>query len=284
MFFDLDEWGDFGGFLPGGVTLLLPNLSTASRSRARTTSRRSASARRSWRRRVARSCSRAPTLPAAPMPSASKTSRQGIREGADLVLDGGELPGVPSTVIDLRTPEWRIVRQGAAPGQQVEPTQEEQRGSAMRRAWVIAACAAGLVAPASASADAGRSAVAGGSGVSTWTGRVNFVAVSAGRDTMIQRVVRNGGVVERTRLIGGHYGIPAAAVDGSTTGLSADGRTLVLAERTSTTKTRLLVLDTETLRTRKRIALPEFLSVDAISPDGRTLYVLRYPKARRRTT
>ena len=31
---------------------------------------------------------------------------------------------------------------------------------------------------------------------------------------------------------------------------------------------------------RKRIALPEFLSVDAISPDGRTLYVLRYPKAR----
>ena len=42
------------------------------------------------------------------------------------------------------------------------------------------------------------SPVLGGSGVSTWTGRVNFVAVSAGRDTIIQRVVRNGGVVERT--------------------------------------------------------------------------------------
>jgi hypothetical protein len=148
----------------------------------------------------------------------------------------------------------------------------------MRRSWVIAACAAGLLTPASASAGGGPvPPVVGGSGVSTWTGRVNFIALSAGRDTIIQRVVRNGGVVERTRLIGGHYGIPGAAYDGSTTGLSADGRTLVLAEFTrSTTRTRLLVLDTRTLRTRKRIALPEFLSVDAISPDGRTLYVLRY--------
>ncbi len=39
-----------------------------------------------------------------------------LREGADLVLDGGELPGVASTVIDLSEYEqegiWRIVREG----------------------------------------------------------------------------------------------------------------------------------------------------------------------------
>jgi L-threonylcarbamoyladenylate synthase len=39
-----------------------------------------------------------------------------LREGADLVLDGGELPGTASTVIDLSTYEqsvdWRIVREG----------------------------------------------------------------------------------------------------------------------------------------------------------------------------
>jgi L-threonylcarbamoyladenylate synthase len=39
-----------------------------------------------------------------------------LREGADLVLDGGELPGNASTVIDLSTYEqsgtWRIVRAG----------------------------------------------------------------------------------------------------------------------------------------------------------------------------
>jgi L-threonylcarbamoyladenylate synthase len=44
-----------------------------------------------------------------------------IRDGADLVLDGGELPGTPSTVVDLRDYEtrgaWRIVRAGAVPEQ-----------------------------------------------------------------------------------------------------------------------------------------------------------------------
>ncbi|MGI8800646.1 MAG: L-threonylcarbamoyladenylate synthase [Solirubrobacteraceae bacterium] len=40
-----------------------------------------------------------------------------IRAGADLVIDGGELPGTPSTVIDLTGYEgdggWRVVRPGA---------------------------------------------------------------------------------------------------------------------------------------------------------------------------
>jgi L-threonylcarbamoyladenylate synthase len=40
-----------------------------------------------------------------------------IRAGADLVLDGGELPGTPSTVVDLRRYEtasrWEVLRAGA---------------------------------------------------------------------------------------------------------------------------------------------------------------------------
>ena len=40
-----------------------------------------------------------------------------IRRGADLVLDGGELPGAPSTVVDLRRYEergvWTLAREGA---------------------------------------------------------------------------------------------------------------------------------------------------------------------------
>jgi L-threonylcarbamoyladenylate synthase len=38
-----------------------------------------------------------------------------LREGVDLVLDGGELPGVASTVLDLsdfETGSWRIAREG----------------------------------------------------------------------------------------------------------------------------------------------------------------------------
>jgi len=40
---------------------------------------------------------------------------EAIRSGADLVIDGGELPGTPSTVVDLRGAEPRIVRAGAVP-------------------------------------------------------------------------------------------------------------------------------------------------------------------------
>ena len=42
---------------------------------------------------------------------------EAIRARADLVLDGGELPGTPSTVVDLRGFErdgrWSVVREGA---------------------------------------------------------------------------------------------------------------------------------------------------------------------------
>jgi L-threonylcarbamoyladenylate synthase len=44
---------------------------------------------------------------------------EAIRDSADLVIDGGELPGTPSTVIDLRayedSGEYVIVRAGAVP-------------------------------------------------------------------------------------------------------------------------------------------------------------------------
>jgi L-threonylcarbamoyladenylate synthase len=47
----------------------------------------------------------------------------GLRDAADLVLDGGELPGTPSTVIDLReyakTGDYAIVRQGLFPAEEV---------------------------------------------------------------------------------------------------------------------------------------------------------------------
>jgi L-threonylcarbamoyladenylate synthase len=42
-----------------------------------------------------------------------------VREGVDLVLDAGELPGTPSTVVDLsayeEAGEWSVLRDGAVP-------------------------------------------------------------------------------------------------------------------------------------------------------------------------
>jgi L-threonylcarbamoyladenylate synthase len=134
MFFDraraLDALPELGartraaleGLLPGGVTLLLPNPA----------------------RRFPLACGpdpdtlglRVPDLPAlagvsVPVLQSSANPAGGadawrladvpaaLRDGADLVLDGGELPGTPSTVVDLRRYEtggiWAIVREGAVP-------------------------------------------------------------------------------------------------------------------------------------------------------------------------
>jgi L-threonylcarbamoyladenylate synthase len=49
---------------------------------------------------------------------------QGIRDGADLVIDGGELAGTASTVVDLRDfyaeRRWHLLREGALPRAAVE--------------------------------------------------------------------------------------------------------------------------------------------------------------------
>jgi L-threonylcarbamoyladenylate synthase len=46
-----------------------------------------------------------------------------VREGVDLVLDAGELPGTPSTVLDLTAYEdggrWSVIREGAIPREAV---------------------------------------------------------------------------------------------------------------------------------------------------------------------
>jgi L-threonylcarbamoyladenylate synthase len=42
-----------------------------------------------------------------------------IRAGAAVVIDGGELPGIPSTVVDLTGPEPQIIREGAQPAAEV---------------------------------------------------------------------------------------------------------------------------------------------------------------------
>jgi hypothetical protein len=150
------------------------------------------------------------------------------------------------------------------------------------RAMAICAVALGLSAPAAAAGDGGPvPPQQGGAGVSApGTPDAGYVAVAAGGGTLVQRIARGAGAVERTRVIGGRYGVGAVAFDGSATGLSADGRTLVLAampgRRWPPRSTPLAVLDTRRLQVRDRITLPGYWALDAISPDGRKLYLLHY--------
>jgi hypothetical protein len=77
----------------------------------------------------------------------------------------------------------------------------------------------------------------------------------------------------------GTFTIPAVAYDASAGGLSGDRHTLVLIEpRTSFPRaaTKLLVLHVPSLRYRTTVTLHGDFSFDAVSPDGRRVYLIQY--------
>jgi hypothetical protein len=151
----------------------------------------------------------------------------------------------------------------------------------MRRLLLLATCIVGVGAATAHAAGGPVPPVQGGAGVSAPGSSVAYIAVRAGSNTVLQRVRRAAGVVERSRLIRGSYGVPGAAYDGSNTGLSFNESTLVLAAiREHSPDTRLLTFDARSLRPRAPIVLPGQMTVDAVSPDGRWLYLVRYRSVR----
>jgi hypothetical protein len=150
----------------------------------------------------------------------------------------------------------------------------------MRRLVAVAMC--GLAWPAAAHAAGGPvPAFQGGTGATAPGWNSTYQALGAGSRTLVAQIIRGSGEVRAQRLVRGNFGVAGVGYDGSTTGLSADGRTLVLAEvtrRFPITRTRIVRLATSGLQVRDRIALRGWWSVDAISPDGRWLYLLHYTR------
>jgi hypothetical protein len=106
-----------------------------------------------------------------------------------------------------------------------------------------------------------------------------YVTVNDGKTTLVERIARNGGRVEGMTRIKGTFTIPAVAYDSSASGLSADGGTLVLIEprrafpRAVTT---FALLDLPSLYLRRTFTLRGDFSFDAISPRGRTMFLINY--------
>jgi hypothetical protein len=146
---------------------------------------------------------------------------------------------------------------------------------------LIAALAiAALVAllPAPAAADGLPAVGVDANPVSNPGGQVEYQTEKAGRSTRVVESARYGGVLQE-RHVRGVYSIPAVAYDGSPSGLSADGRTLVLINprvRFPRERTTFAVVDTRTLRVRRTIGLRGDFSFDAISPGGRVMYLIEY--------
>jgi hypothetical protein len=156
----------------------------------------------------------------------------------------------------------------------------------MRRAWPSALLLCGLVVSVGVLAGAVRAdglpvlgIDVGGSGVASLAGDARYVTLPAGRQTVVARVASAGGRVLASRLLAGTFTIPAVAYDGSASGLSADGRVLVLIEPRHgfpRAQTRFRVLSAPQLRPLRVVRLKGDFSFDAISPHGSLMYLIQY--------
>jgi hypothetical protein len=116
----------------------------------------------------------------------------------------------------------------------------------------------------------------GWDGVTSANRDFRFVAVTSARDTVVQKIATKGGRVTRHASLTGLFGVPIVAWDGTTSGLTRDGRSLVLSTMPGAGSTSMVVVDTRTLKVRQRVSLKGMWSLDALSADARTLFLIQY--------
>jgi hypothetical protein len=150
----------------------------------------------------------------------------------------------------------------------------------MKKLLWVAALAMFAAFPAAANADG----IAFAGTENAWTGvgspggRSHYVTMQLPKETVVTEVGPHGAILNYSSLRG-HWGIPIVAFDGSKAGLSGDGKILVLAQPPigqMRTVSRFPVLRTKNLRLLQTVVLQGSFSFDALSPDGRTLYLLEH--------
>jgi hypothetical protein len=115
-----------------------------------------------------------------------------------------------------------------------------------------------------------------GRGIADADGALRYATRSLVGETLVTAFDADGRSVRATR-VKGILGIPFVAFDGTLGGLAHDGRTLVLAAPGPRAGRSLFaVLSTPSLRLRRQIALRGTWSYDALSPDGRKLYLVEH--------
>ena len=123
----------------------------------------------------------------------------------------------------------------------------------------------------------------GWSGVRAPSGDVRYITLATPNWTTVAAIAVRGGHVVRSRALRGGFGVPLVAYDGTTAGLSGDGRTLVVASYGPLPghpgTTRFRALRAKTLKQFRYIELRGSWSFDAISPDGKRLYLVEHVTA-----
>jgi hypothetical protein len=150
----------------------------------------------------------------------------------------------------------------------------------LRRVCICLAVVAALSAAPAAAGDGPLFTTQGGEGVLTSDGTLRFVTlgVANGTRTELEAIQTKDGVVRQTLDLTESWGTPY--IPSGTAGLSHDGRTLVLASTTYGSPSKFLVLDPRTLRIKNWLILKGTYSYDAMSPDGKRLYLIEYTQAK----
>ncbi len=149
----------------------------------------------------------------------------------------------------------------------------------------LVACAA-LVAAAALAAAASAAGPApqvlqGEPGIGVAAGaHVVAIAGPSPTTTRVSLVRNRDGKTVRARVLTGKLGVPTVTFNGVAEGTFANGRKLLLSSSIydDVTRTRFVVLDTRTLRPLKTITLRGAFAFDALSPNGRRLYLLQFPQ------
>jgi hypothetical protein len=147
------------------------------------------------------------------------------------------------------------------------------------KAVVVLGCLVLTFVPAVATGAAGGPSpglIQGWDGVKAAGGAVRYVALPIGPSTGVAAVRVNGGRVLRYTSVRGNFGVPAVTFSGDAGGVSSDGRVLVLATWAGGSRTRFAIFDALRLRLRRVIVLHGQYSFDALSPAGRTMYLIQY--------
>jgi hypothetical protein len=116
--------------------------------------------------------------------------------------------------------------------------------------------------------------------VSAPGGKLAYVTRRAGRATALAVIHADSERRLRRVLLPGRLSVPAVAYDATPSGITPDGRKLVLiSPRRAFPRawTTFAIVDARRLRIRRTLRLRGDFSFDAISPDGRTLYLIHYP-------
>lgn len=143
------------------------------------------------------------------------------------------------------------------------------------RVLLVAALAPLALAGAALAAYPGTYGLQGGGTLLSRDGSVRYLAANSGVNTQLD-ALRAGGSMLRSRTIAGSFGIPTMITTNTTLGLFHDGSTFVLQSTANQSSTSFALVRTSDLRVRERLRLRGSFAFDAVSPNGRTLYLIEH--------